>query len=1231
MTGRAVKIALLAAALVGLVFGLRQLRVRAAVGGGGSSCVGDLDRQTNPSGFTSSDFTATTAVQISSSGAQPVQLDTDQVPLDPQKIVLPFDQDLTVKYVYRNAGASHMLGWFYFDQLKQGAKPFVVTTNGVDTLADWDKDGIADWFETTQGSTSNRPQDGLWHISGSNTLPDLANSALGYADQTKYYYPHMPHVLELLSGVANSSTASDHLHDFIFRNCDDDGDLVSWPSGNGYTPVPDVSSSGDGIPDYDVNGDGTAGNNADRSVDLGTVEGNREIVFYAVTFYEASLPNAGVGLSGTGSTTVRSLPWFTKNILNPDRGQKAANTVLQKQAIGCARDDSSCYTAAGANIGWLDSATISRLNSADYNYLQLDKTVNTIKTDGNGNAPHFVVNAPSTDPNRWVLALEDLPVAAADLDYNDVVFLIERTNGGEVVSTNMVQSSDLPSGVGSSDVMVSKIRFRFTASYPSGCSSVPDANIQFYWSVDKKTWYPMSFPIGATSGDLAIDVLGQGAVGHEVYWKADFVSSSQYCQPILKNANLGYEAIPHGEYKFAAPVPVANVVFNGSMETPSTSWTVTRDDYAVSGHFYSTPLFDPTTMSEPATLTPSWDAGQVLAQTSPSTRLGLFTNTNGVYTAFTSSNGSTLYPLLLSATDRTVKSGTNLLFDFNGDGVADDKDAAYVMEWTRGLEYPQNPPTGSTTSTSRAWKLGPVHDSSPAVIGTPGHPTWLDGTNPSLATYKTAYAGTSWLGDTSSTGIMNRRTLAIVGAQDGLVHAFDAGNFHNATEQACASQSTRMVRGCFAPSGGGTTPDYGTGKEVFAYVPPTLLNALKNNVGPIHDNPSYPQAEVDGSVAVDDIYYVPKTTITGQPANQFVTAAFASLGRRWDAITALGWTKMQFGGSTPVTTLPFPLWQQDWTDADYHGSAVSPAVGVADTPGGVKWVMVTTSGLATPTLEGTVPEYLYVVDASTGWTYGASAAPPANTGATGKVALDATGATAYGFAGFPSLVDSNEDGVYDRAYAVDTAGRVFRVDLKTFKTCKIANVGEPVFTGLATSVVNANQVRIYVGGGSNPDGTDIPATGGSASFPPYHVFGYEDTDTAGTSACATAKLVYKYATPSSGNEKVWAAPYISGDTVYVATSGSSEEGICADASGSFFGLSTDGDGSGTNPQPTTVTPIIALSNAGVSSIRIFDGHAFINGISQQTAVLGKSGWNNSPSGSGISGGVSLDTLRWGEY
>jgi type IV pilus assembly protein PilY1 len=1213
---RATRLALGLMMLALALFGVRQLRVHAFVGAAGASCVGDINRLTNPSGFTSADFSTSNAVVVPTSGASAIALDTNQVPLDPQHIVLPFDQDVTVKYVYRNAGASHMLGWFYLDQLKTGTKPFVKTVSGVDTLADWDSDGVPDWFQTAKNTA--RPLDGLWHISGNNTAPDLSNSGYTYKDQTSFYYGHIPHVLETLSGVANSNVAADHAADFIFKNCDDDSDTSSWPSGSGYTPAADVSTAVDGIPDYDVNADGIVGNEADRSSDLGTVQGNREIVFFAVTLYGSALHRAGLGLTGTGSDiTTDSQPWFTKNLLNPDRGGYAAGTVLQKQAIGCARDDSTCYLAQNATLGWLDATTIARLNTAPYNYLHLDNTVNTIAVGADGSVPHFVVNAPSTDPNRWIMALDDQPEypGASDSDYNDVVFLIERTNGGIVVSNNLVQTSDIPTGSTASDYMISKIRLRFSATYPTpGCTGVTDANIQIFWSVDNVNWYPAGFPVGATSGDLTINVLNNGIIGHQVYWKANFISSSQYCQPKLNSLNVGYEALQHGEYKFGAPVPVANVVFAGSLETSSSQWTVTRNDYRSRGHFYSSQLFNPTTLVDSSTL--NWDAATMMNGAASSTRQGIFTSVagTGVATPWNAANAATLYSKILNGTDRTTKSNGTLVFDFNGDGVTNDLDASYIMEWTRGLEYPQTPPTGSTTTTERAWKLGAIHNSSPAIIGTPGHPAWLDGTNATLGTFKTSYNGTTWLGDT--TGVMARRTLALVGSQDGMLHAFDAGNFHNANELVCATQAVRLARGCFAPSGGSTTPDYGTGKEVFAYIPPTLLNAMKNNVGPVFGTAAYPEAEVDGSVAVDDIYYQPSSPVTGNPNNQMVTAAFTSLGEQWDAITAIGWTRMTYGGTTPVSTPPFPLWKQDWIDTDYRGSALSPAVGVATTAAGTRWVVATTSGLAQPAISGTVDEYAFFIDASNGTTI-----------TNGKVGLDTTGSTAYGFASFPNLVDSDGDGVNDRAYMVDTAGRIFRVNLPLLTKCQVGTLGEPVFSGMAVNVLTTTGgspvVRLYVGGGANPDGTNTPAKPSA-----LHIFALEDDDPVSGATCSTAKLVYKYATP--GNQSTWAAPFIAGGNVFVATSSSTEQGVCALAAGQLLGVSADGNGATTNPQPSAVATPVPLANSAASSISIYDGHAFINGVSQETAVVGGGSWNNLPSGAGTSSGVSLKTLHWTE-
>jgi hypothetical protein len=371
---------------------------------------------------------------------------------------------------------------------------------------------------------------------------------------------------------------------------------------------------------------------------------------------------------------------------------------------------------------------------------------------------------------------------------------------------------------------------------------------------------------------------------------------------------------------------------------------------------------------------------------------------------------------------------------------------------------------------------------------------------------------------------------------------------------------------------------------------------------------------VDGSVAVDDVYYQPTTPISGNPRNTFVTAAFSSLGQQWNFITAIGWTTMNYSGTTPVSTLPFPLWTSDWTDPDYRGSGMSPATGVATTPNGTRWIVMTNSGLAQSATEGTIDEYAFVIDASNGTTI-----------TNGKIALDvANPPIAYGFASSPNLVDSDGDGINDRSYMVDTSGRIFRVNLGNLTKCQIGSTSEPVFSGIAINVVSPSKVQLYLGGGANPDGSNLPPKPTT-----LHIFAFEDDDPASGATCTSATVIYKYATP--GNQSTWATPFVAGTNVFVATSSSTEEGVCATGAGQLIGLTTTGNNVTTNPQPSSVTAPVPLNNAAVSSISVYDGHVFLNGISQETAVIGAANsWNNLPSGAGTSSGVTLGTLHWTE-
>lgn len=1218
-----------AAVVFALALGVRQSVVRATSGTTAQACVGNLNALTYTSGFSAGDFSSTTATDITSSG---LQLDTGLTPLNPEKILLPFDQDIRIKSVYNNAGATHSLGWFYLDDI---TPTYYNATTGA--LVDANGNGVADLYEA------------LWTKSGS--TPKLLQSSLNYSDGGNY--PHIPNLLEPYDPV-NNPTGVGHM---IFKIMNDNaatGWTSTWGSVN-LPPVQDGSSVIDGIFDYDVNGDGTIGNEADRTFDLGIIKGGKEIVFFMEVYYGQTGRNATFGMTGTSTTSSDLVIHFSKTVLNTDVGGVGAGDTISYIDIGAPtyKDTGNCEKATAATTstgvptplvgqtascgsttypsyvnndarqqslvyGWLSATAVTRLATSTYGSLVLPHEVHRVVAGSNGTAPHYFLGAPSNDQNRWIIGFEDLlgytsttcsSCTHSDFSLNDVVLLIERSNGGQVVSQNV--ASDIPTSL-LPNTIISRVRFRYTVTLPApGCTGDSSAGVQLYYSVNNGvTWraVPMTNPL---SGDVVVDVLANGDIGNTLIWKATFTSSSQTCQPVLNTLNVGYEGVEHGEYKFSAPVPLSNMVYTGTLETPSSTWTTTRNDFSLRGHFYATELFDPATLAD-FTGSATWDAGAVLSATtsSPASRY-IFTNNNGTALAFTTANGTqtvpvagtsqTLFQDILPPAVRTLQNSGTYVYDFTGDAQVTDADAQFVLEWTRGWEYPSGLtlyPSPPAQPQMRAWRLGPVHDSSPALIGPPGAPGWMNTTSTALSAYTTKY-------QTFLATNKTRKTLAVVGAQDGMLHAFNAGSFRQYPDNACAVE---LSRGCFASSSSG--PDYGDGSEVWAYVPPRLLSSLKNNHPTTRSYlpASNPAAEVDGSISAEDI------VVNGN----FTTAIYAALGRNQPYLTAL------HIDTNPAT--PQPLWSDDWTDVDYNGSNFSPGVvPFAQTPSGPKSLVVVSSGLAAAAKKS----YLYLIDAATGLLV----TNAAGTTTVGKVALDSVGTT-LGIGGFPNIVDANQDGIFDRAYVVDSGGSIYKVDFTTTTptSCKIANVGESVFASMAVAPVGdgtSPKIRLYLGGSPNPDGTTNPAI-----LSQYHLFAIEDDDPVGTCTplgqATSASLVYTYALPAG--TKLWAAPYVIGGTgtgsVYFATASGTSESVCDTGGGSLIPLGFDA----VNGAASLTGPIATLSGEAVSSIRVYDGHAIINTVSGVTNIVGAANtWNNVGSSSAVGGLLSLKTATWSEY
>ncbi|MDY0004661.1 MAG: DUF4114 domain-containing protein, partial [Polyangia bacterium] len=911
-----------------------------------SVCYNHLSRTTYDNGFSLSDFSSSSGVSIVN-GA--LELDTDERQLgDANRISVNTRQKLTAHYVYESAGASHTFGWFIWDNAMD---PYVTPSgwnfttrtcssagecdpgmscvlNGATRYCAYPKyvlrdDGVA--ADTWAGNAAFDWFEALYVKTCKTCTPLLLTSP--YSDASRG--GTMNHVPNLLETLVNQRGG------WVFLLADDDTDTDAYQN---LPPVADVRTTHDGIPDYDVNGDGVI-NALDRTVELGTFDSGSELVFFLVVYYEQRPRKSSMGMQGTltcpspctskkrnctwckancspeqwGSSCdstnncrncrpyyaqnpdevdAKIIPYFSKRVLNPDF-TSSGNGSFQRD-IGCAYDPNDPPIKCGGYEGWLDQAALNRLSSL-YG-LNIPHEVKTINYRMGGQSDHVFIGAPSTEPNWWILGFEDL-YDHGDKDFNDLVFLVFRTNGGEVVSNDLVTELT-PDQKASSTI--TKVRFKKRDMIPTPpCSTDPDkVRIEYYISISadqngSPIWFKIDFPPG--SDEAIIDMQDLGAAGAELRWKAAIITDDHLCKPQILDVDVGYEAMKSGEYLFTSPLPLANTLFRAGLETRSPSWTVTASDYSNRGHFRMYELYSPST-PDTMTKTQIWDAGAALAARNPDTRT-VFTHQNGTKELLSSAASAWTLSQVLSSSDRAERLNGRLVYDLDGDGDSDDDDARYLIQWTRGWEIP--------STQQRAWKLGAINKSTAAVVHVPGDPDWMSKVA-IPTTIRTAYR--DWV---TQPAIAERRTIAYVGSQSGMLHAFDAGEFRWGD-----NPDTGILenRGYFKYTTG--APTYGNGSEKFAYVPPTLIGDLKNNRVRNYFPETHPQAMVEGSVVVSDLYGVFPFSPAPEVA-QWRTAVAFSLGRLRPAISALDVTDPND---------PRPLWATDWTDSDFHGTNAAPTL-----------------------------------------------------------------------------------------------------------------------------------------------------------------------------------------------------------------------------------------------------------------------------------------------------------------
>lgn len=449
--------------------------------------------------------------------------------------------------------------------------------------------------------------------------------------------------------------------------------------------------------------------------------------------------------------------------------------------------------------------------------------------------------------------------------------------------------------------------------------------------------------------------------------------------------------------------------------------------------------------------------------------------------------------------------------DSSGSGTADDSDGDWLVNWIRGYS--------DGSSTQKEWLLGPIDHSVPSVATPPGRPAWYYGSDTTASdkadydAYKSTYA--------------DRQTVIYVGARDGMLHAFDGGKFRWGDNPDTTTITEK--RGYFLWEGSPKAPNYGTGEELWAFIPANLISRLKNNNLSGED-----RAYVDASPALADVY------INGG----WKTVLLSAEGNGGDTVFALDVTN---------PTSPTFLWE--FSDPDLFRSRSSPAVakiGRIQVSGSTKWVAFFVSG---KTYDSTLYPSIYMIDISDG-------------SVLQRIYLNAESAGVGGVpSGQPAIVDSDENGYIDRIYIGTDKGYLYKVNIPdnpddleySVSHCVIntdfedpdgdsvpsAQQYHPIYASPAvildkdrtsTGEID-NKVKIFFGTGDSPYyDEDI-----NFADTTYYAFAYVDEDEKGECG-GNVSLDGFFELPSG--HRTFASAFVAAGNVYFGTSSAETEDPC---------------------------------------------------------------------------------------
>jgi Tfp pilus tip-associated adhesin PilY1 len=141
-------------------------------------------------------------------------------------------------------------------------------------------------------------------------------------------------------------------------------------------------------------------------------------------------------------------------------------------------------------------------------------------------------------------------------------------------------------------------------------------------------------------------------------------------------------------------------------------------------------------------------------------------------------------------------------------------------------------------------KLGDIFHSAPVLVGRPNEFAYFSANVNNYKAFLSTYR--------------QRRRVLFAGANDGLLHAFDAGVFDR-NPSACQKQSDGSDGHCY---------DLGTGAELFAYAPRAVMQIYKPLKDAVGAQSKHDEWTVDGSPTVADVFLDASSSGTPNPSHR---------------------------------------------------------------------------------------------------------------------------------------------------------------------------------------------------------------------------------------------------------------------------------------------------------------------------------------------------------------------------